>query len=89
MAKLKKLVVAFVVISSPAWAGEVNGNGGDTPIAGYVANSICAFSGLQDGNPPFPSTQVQNWGAIVASLGGLPTFPGPGVRCNGHTGVLS
>ncbi len=89
MAILKKLAAACVVLSSTAWAGEVNGHGGDTPIADYTANSICAFSGLQDGDPPFPSLQVQNWGAIVASLRGLPPFPGPGVSCNGHTGLLS
>lgn len=90
MANLKKLVAAgCVLLSSTAWAGEVNGRGGDTPIASGVSNSICAFSGLQDGDPPFPSLQVQNYGAIVASLRGLPPFPGPGETCNGHSGLLS
>ena len=89
MTNLKNLLTACVLLSAPASAGEVNGHGGDTPIASGVANSICSFSGLQDGNPPFPSTQVQSYGAIVASLGGLPSFPGPGATCNGHTGLLS
>jgi len=41
-------------------AGEVNGNGDDTPIAGHdTAASICAFSGLDtadsiEGVLPFP-----------------------------------
>jgi hypothetical protein len=89
MAQLKKFMAACVVLSSTAWAGEVNGRGGDTPIAGNIAGSICSYSGLQDGDPPFPSLQVQNYGAIVASLRGLPPFPGPGVTCNGHTGLFS
>ena len=89
MAKLKTLAAACVLLSAPASAGEVKGSGGYTPIKDNVANSICSFSGLQDGDPPFPSTQVQNYGAIVASLGGLPAMPGPGVTCNGHTGLFS
>ena len=90
MAKpIKLAAAACVVLSSTAWAGEVNGRGGDTAIASGVSNSICAFSGLQDGDPPFPSLQVQNYGAIVASLRGLPPFPGPGETCNGHSGLLS
>lgn len=89
MTNLKRLMAACVLLAAPASAGEVNGHGGDTPIASGVSNSICAFSGLQDGDPPFPSLQVQNYGAIVASLRGLPPFPGPGVTCNGHSGLLS
>ena len=87
MANLKKVVIACL-ISSPAFAGEVNGNGDQTPVGGR-ANSICAFSGLQDGDPPFISTQVQNYGAIVAAFKGLPPIAGPGITCNGRRGVLS
>ena len=89
MIDLKKLMAACVLLAAPASAGEVNGRGLDTPIASGVSNSICAFSGLQDGDPPFPSLQVQSYGAIVASLRGLPPFPGPGATCNGHSGLLS
>jgi hypothetical protein len=31
-----------------ASAGEITGNGNPTPVNGYNANSICAFSGLDD-----------------------------------------
>jgi hypothetical protein len=51
-------------MSSPAYAGEVTGNGKPTPIDSK-ANSSCAFSGLEDNNPGsgivVPGT-VQNWG---------------------------
>lgn len=90
MANFKKLLPACVLISSPAWAGEVTGTGDYTPIKNGTANSICSFSGLQDGEPPFPSTVVQNYGAIVAAMGGLPpAFLRPGATCNGHTGLFS
>ena len=44
-------VVALVIIggASMASAGEVTGTGELTPISGYQAGSICAFSGLDDG----------------------------------------
>lgn len=36
-----------------AFAGEINGNGESTPVRDPgVPNSICAFSGLQDGTGP-------------------------------------
>ena len=85
MANLKKLVVACVLISSPGWAGEVTGNDKPTPVNGGIASSICSFSGLQDGNPPFWSTQVQTYGAIRASFGGQAPFNGgPGISCRGN-----
>lgn len=82
-----------------AFAGEVTGPPRDgfatgkwTPIAGYVANSICAFSGLNayhpGKDPEFPT--VQNYGAGVrAGLKGSPDWPSPGDACNGHTGELA
>ena len=39
-------------IGGSAFAGEINGQGGDTPITEGGPNSICAFSGLQDGTGP-------------------------------------
>ncbi len=59
-----------------AFAGEISGppdghgTGGLTPIAGYVAHSICAFSGLQrfhEGKPATVWPPVQTYGAIVAA----------------------
>lgn len=88
MMSMRKLVAICVLASSPAFAGEVTGNGDPTPV-GSRANSICAFSGLQDGDPPFISTQVQAYGAIVAAMGGRPSIAGPGITCNGRTGLLS
>src|SRR5688572_6607427 len=46
-----------------ASAGEITGNGNPTPINGYNANSICAFSGLDDMDfeAPVQPGVVQNW----------------------------
>ena len=41
--------VAALAASSLASAGEVTGTGKYTPVNSYTANSICAFSGLEDG----------------------------------------
>lgn len=73
-------------------AGEVTGNGDETPIR-FVANSICAFSGQNDGEPPPGRTaaHVQNWGQIPKDVrDGLATMGAhPGDSCNGHTGFLA
>lgn len=66
--------------------GEVTGNGKPTPIKTYRANSICAFSGLNDrvaGEGP-TGTRVQNWGVTP-----IPELGHPGQSCNGHTGLLA
>jgi hypothetical protein len=76
-----------------ALAGEVTGNGEPTPIAEYQANSICSFSGRNDGNPPPGRTaeHVQNWGQIPKEERDSLTTIGfhPGDSCNGHTGFLA
>ena len=83
MAKLTKLLAACVVISSPAWAGEVTGNGDSTPIRSGAASSICAFSGLNDDGAG-PNPAVQSYGQQVAFFRGRAPFHGiPGVECNG------
>ena len=47
------LATAMVMtMAGSAFAGEINGNGESTPIRGEAHNSICAFSGLQDGAGP-------------------------------------
>ena len=89
----------FMAGAGTAFAGEVAGppgadgfaTGNWTPIAGYVAHSICAFSGLNAYHPgkegEWPG-QVQTYGAVV-SHGGKAYAPSPGDACNGHTGELA
>ena len=78
---MRKLIVGaalglgVVSIGGTAFAGEVTGSGrggpngdGTTAIADHHAKSICAFSGLEDGeeDPQAPSGPgaAQNWGQI-------------------------
>jgi len=63
-----------------AFAGEVNGNG-DPTAAPEHANSICAYSGQNDGNPPPGRTQSfgQNVKAGIAD----PKVDNPGDHCQG------
>jgi hypothetical protein len=92
----------FVMGGSTAVAGEVNGRGKPTPVANpdsggrFVAGSICAFNGLDDGsetgNPVTPGV-VQSFGFLVAGMvkeaGGAGSFAhvihdeGPGTNCHG------
>lgn len=45
--------VMVITMAGPAFAGEINGKGKQTPIGEYaVPSSICAFSGLQDASGP-------------------------------------
>lgn len=90
-------------IAGPPSGGFATGNltpisfhyDGPAPVSG-VANSICAFSGLNAYHPAeggFPEKQpayptVQNYGAIV-SQGGKAFVDSPGDACNGHTGELA
>lgn len=68
-------VAVAAVGTGSAFAGESTGNGKVTPIAGYVAASICSFSGL---NPePDEPGRTQSFGQIVrfaGPLGGIPGF---------------
>jgi hypothetical protein len=79
--------VALVAVSSTAaFAGETTGSGGTTPIR-EKANSICAFSGLNDDQEEEPG-RVQSYGQAVRA--GFKAFaPSPGVACNGRTGFLT
>ena len=63
---------ALVLAGGPAMAGEVTGNGKPTQGPAH-ASSICAFSGLQDGDdnddgipegPHGPGVPPQNWGHV-------------------------
>jgi hypothetical protein len=76
-----------------AQAGEVTGNGKPTQGPAH-ANSICVFSGLEDGEegtPPGPGNPPQNWGQIPKEVRDILTQEGaqPGDSCNGHTGFLA
>jgi hypothetical protein len=94
---------AALALASPATAGEINGNGqppGGEGLGAAHANSICAFSGLEDGDGAgFPGpggAPPQNWGhvqqavraegATVKDLKASGSQPGD--SCNGHRGFL-
>ena len=80
---------------SSASAGEINGTGnppGGQGLGAAHANSVCAFSGLEDGDGAgFPGpggAPPQNWGHVkqAARAEGLPaeviaSFR-PGISCN-------
>jgi len=59
------LVAALLMLGATgAHAGEITGNGKDTPIRSGVASSVCAFSGLNDFEDPNFEGRTQNWGQI-------------------------
>jgi hypothetical protein len=84
-------------VASTASAGEITGNGKPTQGPAH-ANSICAFSGLEDGDGAgFPGpggAPPQNWGHSKGEFGATPAerkasgFQ-PGDSCNGHSGFLT
>jgi hypothetical protein len=91
---------ALILSTGPAMAGEINGNGqppGGEGLGAAHANSICAFSGLEDGDGAgFPGpggAPPQNWGHSKEAFGATPAerkasgFQ-PGDSCNGHSGFL-
>ena len=83
---------AFVVtMAGAASAGEVSGNGKDTPIRDGVSNSICAFSGLNNDPIPDGPGRTQSYGQDVRTMGGFAPdfFLHPGNACNGRTGFLA
>jgi len=45
---LAAVATAGIILASPAFAGEVTGNGKSTPIRDRIA-AICSYSGLEDG----------------------------------------
>ena len=82
---------------SAAFAGEITGSGKPTQGPAH-ANSVCVFSGLEDGDGAgFPGpggAPPQNWGHSKALYGSTPAerkasgFQ-PGDSCNGHRGFLA
>lgn len=85
-------VAVGAVGAGSALAGEVTGKGELTAGPAH-ANSICVFSGQNDGNPPPGRTaaHVQNWGQIPKQVRDVMATQGfhPGDACNGHTGFLA
>jgi hypothetical protein len=87
----KRLIVlaaatAFIGVGvAPASAGEMTGNGKSTPIRDHVANSICAFSGLDDEDDD-GFGRTQSWGQIPKADREFLTSIGfnPGQACNGN-----
>ena len=67
-----------------------------TPIAHFVASSICSFSGqnperfLDPSDPNYEPGHTQSWGQIPNTVRDtLPAEEHPGSACNGHTGFLA
>ena len=102
--RLKRLIIVpaaagvlVLVGVSAASAGEITGNGKPTQGPAH-ANSICTFSGLEDGDGAgFPGpggAPPQNWGHSKSFFGATPAerkasgFQ-PGDSCNGHRGFLA
>jgi hypothetical protein len=86
--------------ASAAFAGEITGNGKPTSGPAH-ANSICTFSGLEDGDGAgFPGpggAPPQNWGHVQQAERDAGATPAdlkasgaqPGDSCNGHRGFLA
>ena len=66
--------------AAPAFAGEVNGQG-DTTGARTNSNSICSYSGQNDGDPP--AGRVQSYGQDVKAGREDPHLFNPGDACQG------
>jgi hypothetical protein len=87
---------SVILVGGPANAGEVTGTGGFTPNHTFGhAQSICSFSGLEDGDghgfPGPGQAPPQNWGHSKELYGSTPaerkaSGSHPGDSCNGHTG---
>jgi hypothetical protein len=91
-------LVFAAVSAGTAFAGEVTGNGKQTPIGAAPdsdphASSICSFSGQNDNpNEPGAGGRVQSWGQNVSNAvhaGAAPPGGVPGQACNGHSGAFS
>ncbi|NND74446.1 MAG: hypothetical protein HKN44_05515 [Ilumatobacter sp.] len=77
-------VAAVTLSAGSAFAGEVNGNGGDVPAPDH-ARSECAFSGLDDDDDD-GFGRTQNWGSIPKAERDFLRSIGvsPEALCNGH-----
>jgi len=90
---------ALALSVGPASAGEITGGGKPTQGPAH-AHSICAFSGLEDGDghgfPGPGGAPPQNWGHVQQAERANGATPAdlkasgfqPGDSCNGHSGFL-
>jgi hypothetical protein len=94
------MAAASLIRAPSAFVGEATGNfartGKTTPIANFVASSICSFSRqnperfLYPSDPYFEPGRTQSWGQIPKSVrDSFPAEMHPGKACNGHTGFLA
>ena len=95
------MAATTLISASSAFAGESTGNfaktGKTTPIADYIASSICSFSGqnperfLPSSDSHFEPGRTQSWGQIPKEVRDVIATQGehPGDACNGHTGFLA
>jgi hypothetical protein len=75
--------IALSLTAGAAMAGEITGNG--KSLEPLHANSICAYSGLNDktaGQGPVDE-RVQSYGWVVRSVGGGVLGGIPGTACRG------
>jgi hypothetical protein len=80
---LSTAAVALSLTAGAAMAGEITGNG--KSLEPLHANSICAYSGLNDktaGEGPV-NERVQSYGWVVRSVGGGVLGGVPGTACRG------
>ena len=107
MSKTSLLAAAFFPVAitgataGAALAGESTGNfektGKTTPIAGFVAKSICSFSGqnperfFPPTDPGFQPGRTQSWAQIPKEIRDIIATQGerPADACNGRTGFLA
>ena len=77
VAAVAAVLTAVAVTAGSAFAGEVTGSGKGTPIRGYVAASICAFSGLEDWTSSAPQPVGPPEGiAVTPGVTQTPHFEG-------------
>ena len=88
------LAVIATSAGGTAFAGEIGGSGKPTQGPAH-ANSICVYSGLEDGGD-FPGQPAgpgvtQSWGQIPKAVRDVLATEGehPGDACNGHTGFFA
>jgi hypothetical protein len=80
LAALLCALVFAAVSAGSASAGEVNGKGDPTGAPAH-SNSICSFSGQNDGEPP--PGRVQSYGQDVKAGRANPHEFNPGDACQG------
>lgn len=73
-----------VTAATPAFAGEVNGNGKPLPLKGA---SECKYSGLNDEVTPEEPDRTQSYGTILSGLVRLTGMNPPALGAQGIPGT--